>query len=183
MTRKNNFIICAFILSLILLAYTPSVKGAPDYIFTEPQQISKGAPIFYLFSLNESESVQIHVRSQNSANYSLFLFGSRPTQTYVNPDGSLNPLIFSHSVFSNITVSPFLNYTALPSSGIKLYYLEVILLNESSDLFYIDSTIELSRYYIPQIPGFPLPLTVGIIVGSTALISFLLLKKKGLILH
>ncbi len=183
MKTKKKSLLCLIILVLFPLVSIHSILGAPDYVFTEPQEIDKGAPIFYLFSMNKSESIQIQIISQNSGNYSLFLFDTRPIQTYVNPDGSLNPIIFNISTAKNITVNPFLKYTTPSTSDVKLYYIEVILLNETSDLFYISSTKKLSRYYIPQIPGFPFYLIIGVLFGSFGLLSLIIVRKKLLYIY
>lgn len=184
MNSKKICLVGLLVFLLFPLASLQTVSASPDYIFEEPQEIDKGAPLFFLFTLNKSESIHIQISSQNSGNYSVLLFNSRPTSTHVNPDGSLDTSVLSTTtlVGYNISVDPHLNFTAPSLQEPKMYYIEIILLNTSSDLFFLYSTKSLSRYYIPQIPGFPIGLTIiGVFIGS--IIFFMILKRKKTILE
>lgn len=183
MKTKKIYLVGVLVFLFFPLASLQTVNAAPNYIYEEPQEIDRGAPLFFLFTLNKSESIHVQISDQNSCNYSILLFNSRPTRTHVNPDGSLDSSVLSSSSLMayNITVDPHLNFTATSLSDPKMYYIEVILLNASSDLFYIYSTKSLSRYYIPQIPGFPMGLTIiGTFIGSVVL--FMIIKRKKAIL-
>ncbi|TFG00044.1 MAG: hypothetical protein EU541_03385 [Promethearchaeota archaeon] len=175
MNSKKLLITVILLFTVIPLVSFQDCNAAPTYSFIQPQEIDKGAPLFFLFTLNDSESVHIQIESQSSCNYSILLFNSRPNEPHINPDGSLDTSVFSSSSLKsdNTSVNPHLNFTAPVLSSPKLYYIEIILLNASSDLFYIYSTKSLSRYYIPQIPSFPIALTVGITFGCIILLIFL----------
>ena len=179
MNSKKKWIAGLILFMVIALVSIQNTQAAPNYSFIEPQEIDRGAPLFFLFTLNDSESIDIQIESQESCNYSVLLFNSRPDRAHVNPDGSLDTSVLSSSslLTYNSSVGARLNFTAPALSEPKMFYLEIILLNASSDVFYLYSTKSLSRYYIPQIPGFPIELTVGIIVGSIVLLLYLKRKK------
>jgi hypothetical protein len=156
-------------------------RAAPSYSFEEAQKVDKGAPVFFLFTLNRSETVHIQIENSPS-NYSVLLFNSRPNEIHVTSDGSLDTSILSSPslVGHNTSINPHLNFSAPSLQEPKMYYMEIILLNGSSDTFILYSTRSLSRYYIPQIPGFHLGILGGLFVGTVVLLA--LIRRKKVIL-
>jgi len=136
----------------------------------------RGTPVFYLSPILMNQTAQIQIISQNFEIYGIFIFAARPTESYIKPDETLDPRIFLNPFLLNFTfgVNPVLNFTA---PILNIYYIEIFLLTAEEDIFYVLSTAPLSRYYIPEIPGFPIGITVGIMVGSI-LITILFYKKK-----
>jgi hypothetical protein len=183
MNSKKICLVGLLVFLLFPLASLEPIEAVPNYTFEEPQEIDQGAPIFFLFTLNKSDSIHVQISSQDSCNYSVLLFNSRPNNAHVNPDGSLDSSVLSSSslIGYNISVDPHLNFTDPSLQEPKMYYIEIILLNSSSDLFYLYSTKSLSRYYIPQIPGFPIGLTIiGGLIGS--IILYVIIKRKKILL-
>jgi hypothetical protein len=109
------------------------------------------------------------------------LFNRRPTESYVNNDKTLNEKIFNNpaTIDYSLDDNPYINYTATEP---KIYYIEIILVSGGPDTFILTSHIspndkELTRYYLPIIPGFRLEFLILILV-SVATILAVLYKKK-----
>ena len=144
--------------------------------FTYIDNIKDGNYAFFLIDMSIDDNLEIHVTHTGTGNFTLFLFNSRPEQTYVNIDGTLNLIIFNNPPTVNYSLddNPYINYTAIEP---KIYYIEVILVNGGPDTFTLTSNRELTRYYLPIIPGFPLEYLI-ISLSFTIVIIFILYKKK-----
>ncbi len=152
------------ILALMALIPIVSIFGF-EYI----DNINDGISVYFLVDLEEGENIEINVTHTEDGNFTLFLFGSRPSQSYVNDDKTLNPIIFQVALNYSIDENPYINYTVSQS---KIYYIELILIDNGPDTFFLVSNIdELTRYYLPIVPGFQIELlflssflTVGLIL-------------------
>ena len=152
------------ILALMALIPMVSIFGF-EYI----DNINDGISVYFLVDLEEGENIEINVTHTEDGNFTLFLFGSRPSQSYVNDDKTLNPIIFQVALNYSIDENPYINYTVSQS---KIYYIELILIDNGPDTFFLVSNIdELTRYYLPIVPGFQIELlflssflTVGLIL-------------------
>ncbi|GAH88887.1 unnamed protein product, partial [marine sediment metagenome] len=87
--------------------------------------INDGISVYFLVDLEEGENIEINITHTEQGNFTLFLFGSRPTESYVNVDKTLNPSIFQVALNYSIDDNPYINYTVLES---KIYYIELILI-------------------------------------------------------
>jgi hypothetical protein len=161
----------SILLVLLLLPMTNALA------FTYIDNIKDGNYTFFLIDLQIDENLEIHVTHTGTGNFTLFLFNTRPEQTYVNIDGTLNLIIFNNppTVAYSLVDNPYVNYTAIEP---KIYYIEVILVSGGPDTFTLTSTKDLTRYYLPIIPGFPLEFLL--ISLSFALTVVIILYKKKL---
>ena len=154
--------------------------------FTNTDYIKDGNYLFFLTNLEDGNHLELNVTHQGSGNFTLFVFNSRPIESYVKNDKSLNPKIFNkNSTVYNLDDNPYINYTA-PET--KIYYIEIILVNDGPDTFTLTShryhannTLtkdqELTRYYLPIIPSYHLEI---ILISSIMTIGILILiiRKK-----
>jgi len=155
---------------LVLMALIPIVS---IFGFEHVDNINDGISVYFLVDLEDGENIEINVTHTGDGNFTLFLFGSRPSQTYVNDDKTLNPTIFQVALNYSIDDNPYINYTASQS---KIYYIELILIDNGPDTFFLRSNIdELTRYYLPIVPGFQVEL---LIVSSFLIIGLVLILYK-----
>ena len=156
------------ILALMFLIPIVSILG-----FEHIDNINDGISVFFLVDLEDGENIEINVTHIEDGNFTLFLFGSRPTDSYVNDDKTLNPIIFQIALNYSIDDNPYINYTVSQS---KIYYIELILIDNGPDTFFLRSNIDgLTRYYLPIVPGFQVEL---LIFSSFLTIGFVLILYK-----
>ncbi len=157
------------LLTLMTLIPTVSVFG-----FEHIDNINDGISVYFLVHLEEDENIFINVTHIEEGNFSLFLYDERPTESFINLDNSLNPDIFDVAISYNTEDNPYINYTA---SNSTIYYIELILIENGPDTFFFYcSNDELTRYYLPIIPGYQIGfLILNLIVISSLIIIF---KKR-----
>jgi hypothetical protein len=144
--------------------------------FTYIDNVKDGNYIFFLKDLEVGNNLELNITHDQSGNFTLFLFNSRPIQSYVKDDKTLN-----HQIFDNIALvdydlgdNPYINYSA-PEA--KIYYLEIILVSGGPDTFTLNANTDLTRYYLPIIPGFQLEYLVFSLIFAIGIV-FILYKKK-----
>jgi hypothetical protein len=166
MNNKKIILVCSLFFLLVPII---NVKA-----FTHIDYINNGNYAFFLFDLEAGNSTEIRVSRKNNGNFTLFLFATRPTEAYVLGDKTLDNRVFSHVIDFSLIDNPYINFTA-PAT--KVYYIEVILVGGGPDTYNLTCTEDLTRYYLPIIPGYPIE---TIIISSIAVIGILLLlvKKK-----
>ncbi len=142
--------------------------------FTYVDYINDGNYAFFLFDLGAGNSTEISVTHDNTGNFTLFLFDKRPIESYVKNDKSLDNRIFSNVINSSLGDSPYLNFTS-PQN--KIYYIEVILVGGGPDTYNLTCSKDLTRYYLPIIPGFQTELLLFSSILSIGLILILYKKK------
>ncbi|MFX1312141.1 MAG: hypothetical protein ACFFHD_05970 [Promethearchaeota archaeon] len=145
MNHKKILLSCIF----FFLSF-PIIKSVA---FTHVDYIKNGNYVFFLFDLNVSENIEFTITHENSGNFTLFLFNRRPVESFVKSDKTLNQKIFNHPaiVAYSLDDNPYINYTA-PQE--KVYYIEIILVGGGPDTFTLNCEKDLTRYYLPMIPGF-----------------------------
>ena len=159
------------ILALMVLIPIASVFG-----FEHVDNINDGISVYFLVDLEDGENIEINVTHTGDGNFTLFLFDSRPSQSYVNDDKTLNPIIFQVALNYSIDDNPYINYTV---SETKIYYIELILIDNGPDTFFLTSNIDgLTRYYLPIVPGYQIELVIVAFVLTTGLL--LLYKMKSM---
>ncbi len=163
MKRKYLAITLLTIMSLIP---TVSVMG-----FEHIDNINDGISVYFLVHLEDDENIVINVTHIDEGNFNLFLYDERPTESFINLDNSLNPEIFAVAIIYSLEDNPYINYTASES---KIYYIELILLENGPDTFFFYcSNDELTRYYLPIIPGYQMGfLILSLIITSILIIFF-----------
>ncbi|MHA1235264.1 MAG: Loki-CTERM sorting domain-containing protein [Promethearchaeota archaeon] len=164
---KHKFLTVS-ILALMALIPIVSIFGF-EYI----DNINDGISVYFLVDLEAGENIEINVTHTGDGNFTLFLFDSRPSQTYVNDDKTLNPIIFQVALNYSVDDNPYINYTV---SQPKIYYIELILIDNGPDTFFLVSNIDdLTRYYLPIVPGFQVEL---LIISSFLTIGLILILYK-----
>lgn len=139
--------------------------------------VNEGISTFFLTSLEAGENLEVNVTHTGSGNFTLFLFDQRPIYSYVRVDKTLDEDIFTLAINYSLVDDPYINYTV---SEAKIYYIQVILLDSGPDTFFLDCNRELTRYYIPTIPGYDLPVLISSIVSITVLLLLIAkCRKKG----
>jgi len=138
------------ILALMALIPIASILG-----FEHIDNINDGISVFFLLDLEEGENLEINVTHTGDGNFTLFLFDSRPTESYVNDDK--------------------INYTHTASES-KIYYIELILVENGPDTFFLRvNKDDLTRYYLPIVPGFQIEL---LILSSFLTVGLVLILYK-----
>ncbi|UCC19212.1 MAG: hypothetical protein JSV62_14085 [Promethearchaeota archaeon] len=156
------------LLSFFLIPITYSTA------FTYIDNIKNGNYVFFLIDLQENETLELSLTHEASGNFTLFLFSNRPQQSYINSDNSLNEIIFNRTVAYSLLDNPYISYIATIET---IYYIEIILVSGGPDTFTFTANKDLTRYYLPIIPGFSLEyiaISIFIITG----IVIILYKKK-----
>jgi len=168
MNRKKILLSCIF-----FFLFFPIINSVA---FTHVDYIKDGNYVFFLFDLNASDNIEFTVIHEDSGNFTLFLFNRRPIESFVKSDKTLNEKIFNHrgTVAYSLDDNPYINYTA-PLE--KVYYIEIILVDGGPDSFTLTCEKDLTRYYLPIIPGFRLEFLLISLIFTVG-ITFLLIKKK-----
>jgi hypothetical protein len=161
-----------FTLLLICIILVP-INTACAFNFVE--YLEEGESIFFLVALRENESLSLKVNHEPQRNFTLFLFDNRPVDTHVNPDLSLDSVLFTSSNAYNVSDQPKINFN---STSERIYYIQLILIKNGSSLFTLTSNRQLSRYYLPQIPGYHI---LVILSTSTLIVLTIIFKKRKLI--
>ena len=170
--KKFKIIIIFTILLFLLSISIPQCLTYTDY-----QEVKSNGTIFYLVSLNKSETLNISCSSKYQLSYSLFVFNFRPTSNYKNPNGIYSSELYNLSITFYEGYYPELNFIA---NKTLIYYIQIIVHNESSNLITIYSNKELGRYYLPLIDSYPLEIIGVITIFTISTITFLILKKRKL---
>jgi hypothetical protein len=168
--KYKRLCLCSLIVFLI-------IPISETLSFTHIDSMKNGNYIFFLTDLEEAESIELNVTHIESGDFTLFLFNKRPIRSYVKGDNTLDSRIFNnHTVAFSLDDNPYINYTA---SETKIYYIEIILVNGGPDTFTLSSNKDLTRYYLPTIPGYQIWLIIPSIFIVLGLI--ILIHKKKLI--
>jgi len=166
MNNKKIVLFCALVFLVVPIINVEA--------FTYVDYIKDGNYAFFLFDLEAGNSTEISVTHNDNGNFTLFLFDKRPTESYVTGDKTLNNRIFSNIINYSLIDSPYINYTTLQA---KIYYIEVILVGGGPDTYNLTCNEDLTRYYLPIIPGFPTELLLFSSILSVGLILILYKKK------
>ena len=171
-------------ISIFLLLLLIPISNAKAFTYID--NIKDGNYIFFLIDLEEGNHLELSLTIEGSGNFTLFLFNRRPTDSNVNEDKSLKSRIFNNPPTVNYSLAdnPYIYYTA---NVTKIYYIEIILVSGGPDTYTLISTRyhanntlndkDLTRYYLPIIPGFRLEYLL-ISLTFTVGVIFILFKKK-----
>jgi len=161
-------------ISLGLLLFLALIPVKIGIAYEHVDNVNEGISTFFLTNLEAGENIEVNVTHTGSGNFTLFLFDQRPMYSYVKIDKSLDYGIFSLAINYSLADNPYINYTV---SEPKVYYLQVILLDNGPDTFFLDCNRDLTRYYIPTIPGYQIPLLLSSIISITGL-TLIIYRKK-----
>lgn len=179
MNIKKIFVSLFLIFLLVPITFTRA--------FTDIENLKDGNYIFFLIDLEEGNHLELNVTRWGNGNFTLFLFDSRPLDSYINEDNSLKPNIFTQSKTVNYSLddNPYIFHTA---NKTKIYYIEIILVSGGPDAFtftsmryytnYTENPAELIRYYLPIIPGFQFEYILISLVFTVGIAYIFLSKKK-----
>ena len=165
------------IIILTIFLFLLSISIPQCLTYTDNQEVKSNGTIFYLVSLNKSETLNITCSSKYQLSYSLFVFNFRPTSNYKNPDGKYSSELYNLSITFYEGYYPELNFIA---NEALIYYIQIIVHNASSNLITIYSNKELGRYYLPLIDSYPLEIIWVTTIFTISTITFLILKKRKL---
>jgi hypothetical protein len=153
----------------LLIFCIPRVN-AFEYI----DNIENGISVYFLVSLDAGENLEVNITHSGTGNFTLFLFDSRPYTSYVNLDNSLNPEIFNVAINYSLSDNPYFNYSVLEP---HIYYVQILLLNNGPDTFFLYSNYDLTRYYLPTIPSYNVYLIIATIFLTIPFILILIKKN------
>ncbi len=165
---KRQFL--AFTLFTLFILILPANASGFEHI----DNINDGISVYFLAHLNKSQTIEINVTHTRDGNFTLFLFNKRPTESFINLDKSLNPRIFDVAINYSLDDNPYINYTA-PDS--KIYYIQLILIENGPDTFYLQCNLDsLTRYYLPIISGY----NISFLIISLVLVFVIILYRGKL---
>ncbi|MFW9989960.1 MAG: hypothetical protein ACFFC3_15030 [Candidatus Odinarchaeota archaeon] len=179
MNIKKIFVSLFLIFLLVPITYARA--------FTYIDNFKDGDYIFFLIDLEEGSHLELNVTRWGSGNFTIFLFDSRPSDSYINEDNSLKPIIFTQSKTVNYSLddNPYIFHTA---NKTNIYYIEIILFTGGPDAFtftymryyanYTENPAELIRYYLPIIPGFQIEYILISLVITVGITYIFFSKKK-----
>ena len=165
------------LLLICVLIFAFPCIGVFSYKFSEPHYNQNGVSVYFLTSLDTNDVLIVNVThgtEDGPGNFSLFLFDRRPTESFINVDSSLDPKIFNYAINYSLDYNPFINYT---SNSNRIHYIQIILLANGPDLFIIQSNRNLTRYYLPIIPGFQVSIMIPVLVSTIVIIPIIIRKR------
>ncbi len=143
--------------------------------FTHVDKITVSTSVFFLVNLNAGDRIDVSITHEDDGNFYLFLFDERPEETKINLDGKINQEIFRNALAYSLGDQPSINYVAREK---KIYYIQVILYENGPDIYTLTCNKELTRYYLPIIPGYPVELVSISLVFSIGLIIALQVRRR-----
>lgn len=157
-----------FLLIILLGFILFPVINVSAYEYKE--KIKNSFTVYYLVDLNEGDELNLELTPYENGNFTLFLFNERIIKSHIFPNGSVNPEIYEKAMIYDLSENPSISYTA---EEFQIYYIQIILMENGPDIFILNSNHELSRYYLPQIPGIPLEILLmsSIILSGLLIIS------------
>ncbi|MBA7562871.1 hypothetical protein ES708_04524 [subsurface metagenome] len=163
---KRQFL--AFVVfTLFILILPVNVSG-----FEHIDNINDGISVYFLAHLNNNQTIEINVTRTRDGNFALFLFDKRPTESFIELDKSLNTRIFDVAINYSLDDNPYINYTA-PKS--KIYYIQLILIENGPDSFYLQCNLDsLTRYYLPIISGYNISFLI-----ISLILAFVIILYRG----
>ena len=168
---KRKFLAFA-VFTLFILIPPANVSG-----FEHIDNINDGISVYFLTHLNGNQTIEINITHTGDGNFTLFLFDKRPTESFINPDKSLDPRIFNVAINYSLDDNPYINYTA-PTKP-KIYYIQLILIENGPDTFYLKCNLDsLTRYYLPNISGYNVSFLIISLILVFGIILYREKKKK-----
>ena len=161
--------ITGFVLISLLIFCIPKVN-AFEYI----DNIEDGISVYFLVSLDEGENFEVNITHSGTGNFTLFLFDFRPYTSHVNLDNKLNNEIYDVAINYSLSDNPYINYSI---SEAHIYYIQIILLENGPDTFFLNCNYDLTRYYLPTIPGYNVYLVITLFTLVVPLILISIKKK------
>ena len=163
-----------FLAFLVFLLLFPITYTLADTHFVFEDQMNDGDSLFFLVDLEKDDEIEVELKTYEEGYFHLYLFDDRPTETHVNYDNSIDSDINKDKVAHDSGKHPEINYTAEDD---QIYYLQVILTKNGPDLFKLEANQKLTRYYLPQIPGYELEILMISLIFSIGIIIYIVKRK------
>ena len=142
--------------------------------FEHIDNIDDGISVYFLIDLDVNDTIEISITHTGAGNFALFLFDTRPQDSYVNLDNTLNPEIYDLAINYSLLDNPYINYNVSES---RIYYIQIVLLENGPDTFLLYCNHDLTRYYLPIIPGYNINL-IMILLAAFSPFILISIKKK-----
>jgi len=136
--------------------------------------IEDGISVYFLVSLDDGDNFEVNITHSGTGNFTLFLFDSRPYTSHVNLDNTLNNDIYDVAINYSLSDDPYINYNV---SEPHVYYIQILLVENGPDTFFLYCNYELTRYYLPIIPSYNIPLIITLVSLIVPLTLFSIRKK------
>lgn len=147
--------------------------GAAGETFSKRVDVRGSESKFYLVSLEANQTLSVNVTSRKGGNFNLYLYNFRPSDSAPHPElnsPQVSCVVYDETANANASIS----FTSL---GNRVYYLQVVLATPDPDTFFLDANKELTPYFIPFLPGFPVgPLIVAILLAGG--LEFAVVRKR-----
>lgn len=160
-----------FFTTLFLMTGLAEVHAKED-AYLHQDKLREGSSMFFVVALKKGETLELSLKPYEDGQFYLFLFDERPSETYINPDKTLQDEIFYRDLAYDKGENPEITYKANKE---QIYYIQAICIE--GNYFQIESNKELTRFYIPRIDGYNPILFTCITLIFIGLMS-LLLKRK-----
>ncbi|TFG14231.1 MAG: hypothetical protein EU535_03835 [Promethearchaeota archaeon] len=164
----------AFLAFLVFLVLFPISYALADTNFVFEDRMNDGGTLFFLVELEEDDEIEVELEAYEEGYFHLYLFDERPTESHVNYDNTIDSDINKDKVAHDSGKHPDINYTAEDD---QIYYLQIILTKNGPDFFRLEANEKLTRYYLPQIPGYELEIILLSIALSLGIMIYVLKKK------
>ncbi len=159
----RTFILCSmFCLLTSFLYQTPSVRGFEARVDVRAQDNK-----YYLVQLNASEPLWVNLTSRYGGDFNLYMSKSRPSDS-----GIMKNLV---ALDDGLQPDASLYYVA---NETRIYYIHIILNDSEPDTYILNASKELTQYFIPFLPGYPVSLTITAMTLSLAVIVLSVIRKK-----
>ena len=163
-----------FLTFLVFLILFPISYARADTKFVFEDRMNDGGTLFFLVELEEDDELEVELEAYKEGYFHLYLFDERPTETHVNYNNTIDSDINKDKVAHDSGKHPEINYTAEDD---QIYYLQIILTKNGPDFFRLEANEKLTRYYLPQIPGYELEFIMISIALSLGIMIYILKRK------
>ena len=157
---------------LLLLGLFTMSSSTKTFAFEHIDNINDGISVYFLVQLDSPDYLELNITHMSEGNFTLFLFDFRPIESFVKPDKSLDHRIYEQAINFSLEDTPYIYHNISES---KIYYIQLILVNNGPDTFLLYSNKELTRYYLPIIPGYSIGL---IFISMMIIISLIVIFRK-----
>lgn len=173
MKRK---ILIFFCLLVTMMLPVLACKAQDDlFAFSYQDRINTSNSVFFMDAMEAGDTLDVFLSTSGQGEFGLFLFQERPTETFVNFDRSIDPQIYEKAVQYEIGSLNAIEFTA---DNTQIYYIQIILIEDGPAFYLIQSNRDLTRYYLPMIPGYPVHAIIVACLFSTGLILLGMRKRR-----
>jgi hypothetical protein len=175
LSRKTLFYSSICLILIVFINQNTSLVNAAPPVFQDAFPLQQFDCRYYVCHLGAAESITIDVECAFKGEFDVFIFSFRPITTFVSPSG-YDPQIITLSAAHNTSLGKYthLEYT---SPADDIIYIQVVLIDNGTDTYYLNATKALELYFIPFIPGFS-PLFLGVSVFITIVVLYKVHSKK-----